>query len=297
VAASDATVLILGETGTGKDLIARAIHELSDRQQNKFVNLNCASIPTGLLESELFGHEKGAFTGAVSRKMGRMELADGGTLFLDEIGEVPLDIQPKLLRALQDREFERLGGTNTISVNVRMIVATNRHLADRVAKKLFRADLYYRINVFPIHLPALRERPADIPLLVRHFVEKAAIRLKRNPPEISPQVLDALNEWHWPGNVRELENFIERSILLSPGTILQSPIGELRTFQAHPRQAKSNENGTLEAVQRDRILRALRETRGVVAGSKGAAVRLAVKRSTLQSRIRKLGIKAEDYLS
>ncbi len=297
VASSDATVLVLGETGTGKDLIARAIHGMSPRRECNFIKLNCAAIPTGLLESELFGHEKGAFTGAVSRKVGRMEMADEGTLFLDEIGDIPLELQPKLLRALQDREFERLGGERTIEVNVRVIAATNRRLAESVAKKTFRADLYYRLSVFPIRIPALRDRRSDIPLLGRYFVDNAADRLKKGRLDIPLEVFAALERWHWPGNVRELENFMERSVLLSPGAVLQAPLGELRTQSAQAASApKPNGLWTLEGVQRERILRTLRETGGVVSGSSGAAVRLGLKRSTLQSRMQKLGITPKEYL-
>jgi formate hydrogenlyase transcriptional activator len=297
VARTDASVLIQGETGAGKDVIARTLHEMSGRSGKSFIKLNCASIPTGLLESELFGHEKGAFTGAVSQKVGRMEQADGGTLFLDEIGEIPLEVQPKLLRALQDREFERLGGTETLRVDVRLISATNRQLVECVANRLFRADLYYRINVFPIRVPPLRDRGGDISLLAQHFVERAAREAGRQPPQIPTEVLSALNAWYWPGNVRELENFMERSVLLSSGKTLRAPLEELKAslpqLSALP---KSLKDGSLRAMQREKILRTLRETGGVVGGSSGAAARLGMKRTTLQSRMQKLGITRDDYL-
>lgn len=289
VAPSDATVLILGETGTGKELIARAIHRMSLRKAAPFIKLNCAAIPTGLLESELFGHEKGAFTGAVRQKIGRVELADGGTLFLDEVGEIPLELQPKLLRVLEDQEFEHLGGTRTIKVNVRLLAATNRELAQSVATREFRSDLYYRLNVFPIHLPALRERDKDVALLVRYFVQKFARSMNKKIENIPVEAMNALANWHWPGNVRELENFIERSVILSEGTTLGAPLAELLP-QAPPRS-----NVTLETMEREHILHVLRETGGVIAGVRGAAARLGMKRTTLQSRMQKLGITREDY--
>ncbi len=289
VAPSDATVLILGETGTGKELIARAIHRMSSRKAAPFIKLNCAAIPTGLLESELFGHEKGAFTGAIRQKIGRVELADGGTLFLDEVGEIPLELQPKLLRVLEDQEFEHLGGTRTIKVNVRLVAATNRELAQSVSIREFRSDLYYRLNVFPIHLPALRERDKDVALLVRYFVQKFARSMNKKIENIPVEAMNALANWHWPGNVRELENFIERSVILSEGTTLGAPLGELLS-QPSPRS-----NVTLETMEREHILHVLRETGGVIAGVRGAAARLGMKRTTLQSRMQKLGITREEY--
>jgi formate hydrogenlyase transcriptional activator len=292
VAASDATVLILGETGTGKGLIARAIHRTSKRKERSFMTLNCAAIPTGLLESELFGHERGAFTGAVSKKIGRLELADTGTLFLDEVGEIPLELQPKLLRVLQDQEFERLGGTRTTKVDMRLIAATNRDLAGSVAEKAFRSDLFYRLNVFPIRVPPLRERREDIPLLVRYFVQKFALRMGRGIETIPSETMDALINWHWPGNARELENFIERSVILTEGTALRAPLAEL---QANPNSG-SAEN-SFEGAERELIIRVLRETDGLISGPTGAAHRLGVKRTTLQSKIQRLGITRGDYSS
>jgi formate hydrogenlyase transcriptional activator len=290
VAPSDATVLILGETGTGKELIARAIHRMSSRKNANFIKLNCAAIPTGLLESELFGHEKGAFTGAVSQKIGRLELADKGTLFLDEVGEIRLEMQPKLLRVLQDQEFERLGSTRTIRVNVRIIAATNRDLAQSIASREFRSDLYYRLGVFPIRMPALMERKQDIPLLVRYFVQDFARRMKKQIEIIPAETMNALVNWTWPGNVRELENIIERSVILSQGPILTVPLGELSLSEQH-----SFNDGTLESLRRETIIRVLRETGGVLSGPHGAAARLGLKRTTLQSRIQKLGISQEEY--
>jgi formate hydrogenlyase transcriptional activator len=287
VAPSDATALILGETGTGKELVARAIHRLSRRHDRNFVKLNCAAIPTGLLESELFGHEKGAFTGAVARKMGRMELADGGTLFLDEIGEIPLEVQPKLLRILQDQEFERLGSTRTLKVNVRVIAATNRDLARSVSERQFRHDLFYRINVFPIRLPALRERREDIPFLVRHFVRQFAARMGRHIETIPSETMKALTDWSWPGNVRELENLMERSLILSEGPTLRVPLLELHDPASAPVEPRDH---TLDRAERDHILRALQETGGVLSGPDGAAKRLGLKRTTLQSKMTRLGI-------
>ncbi|HXZ40434.1 MAG TPA: sigma 54-interacting transcriptional regulator [Terriglobales bacterium] len=290
VAPSDATVLILGETGTGKELIARAIHRLSSRKNANFIKLNCAAIPTGLLESELFGHEKGAFTGAISQKIGRLELADKGTLFLDEVGEIPLELQPKLLRVLQDQEFERLGSTRTIKVDIRLIAATNRDLAQSVSKHEFRSDLFYRLHVFPLRMPPLRERSKDIPLLVRYFVQKFAKRMNRRIETIPAEAMHALQSWAWPGNVRELENFIERSVILSQGPTLSVPLAELQA-EHHSAQQDS----TLESLEREHILRVLRETGGVIAGLHGAAARLGMKRTTLQSRMQKLGITREEY--
>jgi formate hydrogenlyase transcriptional activator len=290
VAPSDATVLILGETGTGKELIARAIHRLSLRKDASFIKMNCAAIPTGLLESELFGHEKGAFTGAISQKIGRLELADRGTLFLDEVGEIPLELQPKLLRVLQDLEFERLGGTRTIKVNLRLIAATNRDLAKSVASNQFRSDLFYRLHVFPIRVPPLRERGRDIPLLVRYFVKKFSHRMGKPIETIPTEVMDALCRWNWPGNVRELENFIERAVILSKGKTLMAPLAELKSISSNPVH-----DSNLENLERQHILRVLQETGGVIAGVHGAAVRLGMKRTTLQSRMQKLGITREDY--
>jgi len=285
VAPSDATVLILGETGTGKELVARAIHQLSARSGGAFVQINCASIPSGLVESELFGFEKGAFTGALSQKMGRLELAHQGTLFLDEIGDLPLELQPKLLRAIQEREFERLGSTRTRKVDLRLITATNRDLAAMVADRSFRADLFYRLNVFPIHVPPLRERQEDIPVLVRYFTQKFAQSMHRPIDTIPTRAMEALQAWHWPGNIRELENVIERSVILSQGRELQVPVAELRERAEAPAPLPS-----LEQAEREHILRALRETGGRVGGKDGAAARLGLKRTTLQSRMGKLGI-------
>jgi formate hydrogenlyase transcriptional activator len=288
ISSSDATVLLLGETGTGKGLVAQAVHHSSKRSSRNFVTLNCAAIPTGLLESELFGHEKGAFTGAVTQKTGRLELADGGTLFLDEIGDIPLELQPKLLRVLQDHEFERLGSTRTIKVDLRLIAATNRDLTNSVAQKQFRSDLFYRLNVFPIRLPALRERSADIPLLVRHFVKKFSVEMGRVIESIPDETMNALTQWQWPGNVRELENFIERSVILTEGSALWVPIEELRAQTLQIEQS-------LEQREREHIICILRETGGTIAGHAGAARRLGLKRTTLQSKMQKLGITREDY--
>jgi formate hydrogenlyase transcriptional activator len=292
VAATDVTVLILGETGTGKDLIARAIHDLSARSQRSMIKLNCAAIPTGLLESELFGHEKGAFTGAIAQKIGRLELAHQGTFFLDEVGDLPLELQPKILRALQEKEIERLGGTRTIPVNVRLIAATNRDLAKMVADREFRSDLYYRLRVFPVTLPALRERREDIPLLVRYFVDKHARSLNKRIETIPSDVMKALTRWNWPGNIRELENFVERAVILSSGPYLRAPLAELETAE----EADATEAVTLESADRDHILRVLRESKGVIAGPSGAAARLGLKRTTLNSKMKKLGIERKDYI-
>jgi len=285
VAPSDATVLLLGETGTGKELIARAVHSLSPRAERSFVQINCASIPLGLMESELFGHEKGAFTGAIAQKMGRLELAHQGTLFLDEIGDLPLELQPKLLRALQEREFERLGGTRSRKVDLRLIAATNRDLAGMVERREFRADLYYRLNVFPIRVPPLRERKEDIPSLVRYFTQKFAHRMHRPIETIPTRAMEALVAWDWPGNIRELENFIERSVILSQGRELQIPQAEIAA--PHPAAAAAE---TLEDAEREHIRKALEATRGKVGGPAGAAARLGMKRTTLQSRMKKLGL-------
>jgi len=291
VAPSDSTVLLLGETGTGKELIARAIHERSRRRDRTLVKLNCAAIPTGLLESELFGHERGAFTGAIAQKVGRLELADQGTLFLDEVGDIPIEIQPKLLRALQEREFERLGSTRTKQVDVRLVAATNRDLEKMMEDREFRSDLYYRLNVFPIRIPPLRERPEDIPLLVRYFAQKYSRRMQKQIESIPPAALKKLSSWYWPGNIRELENFIERSVILTRGAALQAPITELGRKGRHAPVA-----GTREANERDEIVRFLKMTNGRVAGPDGAAARMDVKRTTLISRMKRLGIDPQKVL-
>jgi formate hydrogenlyase transcriptional activator len=288
VAPTDSSVLIMGETGTGKELVARAIHNLSGRRGRSFVKLNCAAIPLGLLESELFGHEKGAFTGAIAQKTGRFELANKGTLFLDEVGDIPLELQAKLLRVLQEREFERLGSNHTHKVDVRLIAATHRDLPAMVKQGTFREDLYYRLKVFPIHIPALRQRTEDIPNLVRHFVEFYARRMDKRIEEIPSETMGALVRYRWPGNVRELQNFIERAMILSPHTVLRAPISELEPFSTHK---GSNPPLTgLEDLERDHILRALDASDGVVGGPKGAAERLGMKRTTLVSKMQKLGI-------
>jgi formate hydrogenlyase transcriptional activator len=279
-------VLLLGETGTGKELIGRAIHDRSKRKDRTFVKLNCAAIPTGLLESELFGHERGAFTGAISQKIGRLELADQGSLFLDEVGDIPLEIQPKLLRALQEREFERLGSTHTKKVNIRLVAATNRDLEEMVENREFRSDLYYRLNVFPIRIPPLRERPEDIPLLVRYFAQKYGRRMEKKIESVAPAAMKKLSVWHWPGNIRELENFIERSVILSHGSALQVPIGELGGGNGKATPVP----GSREAEEREEIVRILKATKGRVAGEEGAAARMGLKRTTLISRMKKLGI-------
>jgi formate hydrogenlyase transcriptional activator len=284
VAPTESTVLILGETGSGKELVARAIHDLSSRRQGTFVKLNCAAIPTGLLESEMFGHEKGAFTGAIAQRIGRFELAHRGTMFLDEVGEIPLELQTKLLRVLQEREFERLGSSRTIRTDARLVAATNRDLAAMVEERLFRADLYYRLNVFPITVPPLRDRPEDIPLLVRYFVQQYARRMNRRILTIPAQSMQALERYHWPGNIRELQNFIERAVIISPGPVLQAPVRELK------RGGTAAGAVTLEAAEREAIRRALRDSAGRVGGQRGAAARLGMKRTTLQSKMRKLGI-------
>jgi formate hydrogenlyase transcriptional activator len=303
-------VLLLGETGTGKELFARAIHNLSPRRDRTFVKINCAAIPSGLLESELFGHERGAFTGAISQKIGRFELADRGTLFLDEVGDLPLELQPKLLRVLQEQEFERLGGNRTQRVDVRVVAATNVELSQRVAERAFRSDLYYRLNVFPIQVPALRERPEDIPLLVRYFVQRFSSQLNKDVEYIPADAMDALAHYSWPGNVRELENLLERAVLLSPGRELRVPVTELKStatsstapgadsspsfasFTSLNSSASSNSAiSTLEEAERQHILRALKQTQWRIAGPKGAAVLLDMKRTTLQARMRKLGIR------
>ncbi len=285
VAPSDSTVLLLGETGTGKELIARAIHERSRRKERTFVKLNCAAIPTGLLESELFGHERGAFTGAIAQKIGRLELADQGSLFLDEVGDIPIEIQPKLLRALQEREFERLGSNRTKKVDVRLVAATNRDLEQMMENREFRSDLYYRLNVFPIRIPPLRERPEDIPLLVRYFTQKYGRLMNKEIESIPAAAMRKLSSWHWPGNIRELENFIERSVILTHGTALQAPIAELSNNGRTTPVA-----GTREANERDEMVRILKITNGRVAGPDGAAARMGLKRTTLIARMKKLGV-------
>ena len=296
VAPTDATVLIQGETGTGKELLARAVHRLSPRSERTFVKLNCAAIPAGLIESELFGHEKGAFTGAIARKIGRLELAHQGTLFLDEIGELPLDLQPKLLRALQEREIERVGGTQPIPIDVRLIAATNRDLAKMVAEKQFRSDLFYRLKVFPVFAPPLRDRAADIPTLVRHFVSRHARRMGKTIETIPPEAMEALVAWKWPGNIRELENFLERAVILTRGTVLHVPTTELEGIPEEEDDESAPANPTLVAAERETILRALREAKGVIGGPGGAADRLGLKRTTLNSKIKKLGIERSDYM-
>ena len=286
VAPTDSTVLIQGETGTGKELIARAIHNLSARNKSSFVKFNCAAIPAGLIESELLGHERGAFTGAIAQKLGRFELADKGSLFLDEIGEIPLEMQPKLLRVLQEKEFERLGGTRTLHADVRLVAATNRDLQQMVHDREFRADLFYRLNVFPVTVPPLRDRTEDIPLLVRYFVQTISRRMNRVITTIPSEAMEALVKYPWPGNIRELQNLIERAVILSPAEVLRVPIAELKAVAA----STSPSSGSLETVAREHILRALKDTRGVIGGPNGAAARLGMKRTTLQSRMQKFGI-------
>jgi formate hydrogenlyase transcriptional activator len=298
VAPTDSTVLIYGETGTGKELIARAIHDLSPRRSKPFVKLNCAAIPTGLLESELFGHEKGAFTGAIAQRIGRFEVANGGTIFLDEIGEIPLELQTKLLRVLQEREFERLGSSRTLRTDARLIAATNRDLEAMVSEQKFRSDLFFRLNVFPVHVPALRERHGDIPVLVRHFTQQFSRRINRVIETIPSAAMDALCRYHWPGNIRELQNVIERAVIISPGPVLSVDVSDLKFPKAGPRAEKpaspKSTNGALhhvlEETERQQILKALKECNWVVAGPNGAAAHLAMKRSTLQLRMQKLGI-------
>jgi formate hydrogenlyase transcriptional activator len=298
VAPTDSTVLIYGETGTGKELIARAIHDLSPRRSKPFVKLNCAAIPTGLLESELFGHEKGAFTGAIAQRIGRFEVANGGTIFLDEIGEVPLELQTKLLRVLQEREFERLGSSHTLRTDARLIAATNRDLEEMVSEQKFRSDLYFRLNVFPVHVPPLRERQGDIPLLVRHFTQQFSRRMKKVMDTIPSEAMDALCRYHWPGNIRELQNVIERAVIISTGPALRVDVSDLKFRKAGVpvEEATSPKltNGTLQNVlketQRQQILKALKECNWVVSGPGGAAAHLGMKRSTLQLRMQKLGI-------
>jgi formate hydrogenlyase transcriptional activator len=290
VAPTDSAVLILGETGTGKELMARAIHDMSGRKDRAFVKMNCAAIPTGLLESELFGHEKGAFTGAVSQRIGRYELADQGTLFLEEVGDIPSELQPKLLRVLQEQEFERLGSAKTQKVNVRLVAATNVDLEQMVQEKKFRSDLFYRLNVFPIRIPPLRERREDIPVLVRHFVNQASKRLKKDIASIPTGVMEALTRAPWPGNIRELEHFIERMVILSKGNVLPMAPGVLDSQEPFPSPKPKSGNVLLEG-ERETILRALRESNWVVAGRDGAAARLGLKRSTLQYKMRRFDLR------
>jgi len=292
VAPNDATVLLIGETGTGKELIARALHNRSSRRDRPFVRVNCAAIPSGLLESELFGHERGSFTGAIARKIGRFEMAHGGTIFLDEIGDIPAELQPKLLRVLQEQEFERLGSTQTIRVNVRVVAATSRNLPQMVADRQFRGDLYYRLNVFPIRLPALRERMEDIPLLVRYFTARYATRMQKSVDQVSIKAMNELPQYSWPGNVRELQNFIERAVILSPGKVLRLPLSELNQHNSLadiPGQSPGSRL-TLKDANREHIIQALAETNWIIGGLKGAAARLGLKRTTLISKMQRLGI-------
>ena len=293
VAPTDSTVLLLGETGTGKELVAHALHNRSSRRDRPFVRVNCAAIPSGLLESELFGHERGAFTGAIAQKIGRFELANGGTLFLDEIGDIPVELQPKLLRVLQEQEFERLGSTRTLRVNVRVVSATSRNLPQMVANREFRGDLYYRLNVFPIRLPALRERSEDIPLLVNHFAQSFAQRMQKSIDHVSMESMNALLGYAWPGNVRELQNLIERAVILSPGKLLRVPVSELNeTNSPKDIQGQSADSRvvTLKDAEREHIIQALAETNWIIGGIKGAAARLGLKRTTLASKMRRMGI-------
>ena len=302
VAPTDSTVIIYGETGTGKELIARALHNLSSRHARAFVKLNCAAIPTGLLESELFGHERGAFTGAIAQRIGRFELANQGSIFLDEIGEIPLELQPKLLRVLQEREFERLGATRTLRSDARLIAATNRDLEELVQEQKFRPDLYYRLNVFPIRVPALRERPEDIPLLVRHFVQQLSRRLGKTIDAIAPEAMNALTKYPWPGNIRELQNVIERAVILTKGTLLNVAVDDLRVPNGHSNplavapsgdlpSPSRNMRESLDDAERQQIIAALEQANWTVAGPNGAAALLGMKRSTLQSRMQKLAIR------
>ncbi len=295
VAGTDATVLLMGETGTGKELIARLIHNHSSRRDHTFVKLNCAAVPSGLMESDLFGHERGAFTGAVATKVGRFELAHRGSLFLDEVGDIPLDLQPKLLRVLQEKEFERLGSTRTLKVDVRLIAATNRDLSQMVANREFREDLYYRLAVFPIHLPALRERREDIPLLVEYLVGRYAHRMKKRIREIPTRAMEAMTTWSWPGNIRELQNFIERAVILTRGDSLEVPLEELPSLRTDRDSTHTSKTLNLREVEREAILEALRKTNGRVSGPGGAAALLGLKRTTLQSRMRVLNIRPSDH--
>ena len=296
VAPTDSGVLIQGETGTGKELIAQAIHNRSARRDRPFIKVNCAAIPSGLLESELFGHEKGAFTGAITRKPGRFELADKGTLFLDEVGDIPLELQAKLLRVLQEHEFERLGSTRTQQVDVRVVAATHRDLKQMVQAGTFRGDLYYRIHVFPLAVPPLRHRREDIPLIVRHFVGKYSQRMNRDIETISTRTMEVLTNYAWPGNVRELQNFIERAVILSPGTSLHAPLDELTQETVEGSQTQQTHLSTFEEMEREHVLRALKESNWVTGGPKGAAAKLGMKRTTLAYRIRKLGIPVRPQL-
>jgi formate hydrogenlyase transcriptional activator len=293
VAPTDSGVLIRGETGTGKELIAQAVHDRSGRRDRPFIKVNCAAIPSGLLESELFGHEKGAFTGAIMRKPGRFELADKGTLFLDEVGDIPLELQAKLLRVLQEREFERLGSTRTQQVDVRMIAATHRDLKQMVEEGTFRSDLYYRLHVFPLTVPSLRDRREDIPFIVRHFVDKYSRRMNRHIETISPHIMEVLRDYAWPGNVRELQNFIERAVILSPGKSLHAPLDELTQETVH---SSLTHLSALDQMEREHVLRALKESNWITGGPKGAAAKLGMKRTTLAYRIRKLGIPVRPQL-
>jgi formate hydrogenlyase transcriptional activator len=287
VAPTDSNVLIRGETGTGKELVARAIHNLSARRDRPLIKLNCAAIPSGLLESELFGYEKGAFTGAVMRKAGRFEIADKGTLFLDEVGDIPLELQPKLLRVLQEHEFERLGSARTQQVDVRIVAATHRDLREMIEDGEFRSDLFYRLHVFPLAVPPLRERREDIPLLVRHYVERFSRRMKRQIETIPSRTMEAITNYSWPGNVRELQNFIERAVIVSSGTALRAPVGELKEVSV---RSPDPELSSLKEVEREYVMRAMRKSNWVIGGPNGAAARLGMKRTTLAYRIRKLNI-------
>jgi formate hydrogenlyase transcriptional activator len=294
VAPTDSTVLLLGETGTGKELLARAVHDLSQRRERSFVRMSVAALPASLLESELFGHEKGAFTGATTSRAGRLAIANRGTLFLDEVGDIPSEVQPKLLRVIQEREFERLGSTRTVQVDVRIVAATNRDLERMVEEGSFRSDLYYRLNVFPITVPPLRERAEDIPALANHFVAQCSRRMGRQAPAIPDAAVRALKEWNWPGNIRELQNVIERAVILSPDTTLVLPLQDIQPRS--PRTASTPKADlTFHDAERDAILRALRESAGVIAGPKGAAARLGLRRTTLQSKMRRLGIRRPSY--
>ena len=294
VAPTDSTVLLLGETGTGKELLARAIHDLSQRRERNFVRMSVAALPASLLESELFGHEKGAFTGATTSRAGRLEIANRGTLFLDEVGDIPSEVQPKLLRVLQEREFERLGSTRTVHVDVRIVAATNRDLERMVEEGSFRSDLYYRLNVFPITVPPLRERAEDIPALAQHFVVQCARRMGRTPPIIPDAAMEALKLWKWPGNIRELQNVIERAVILSPDTTLVLPLQDIRPRT--PRAASGPKSVvTFVDAEKEAILGALRESGGVIAGPAGAAARLGLRRTTLQSKMRRLGIRRPSF--
>jgi formate hydrogenlyase transcriptional activator len=295
VASTDSTVLLLGETGTGKELVARAIHKLSPRHERMFVRMSVAALPPSLFESELFGHEKGAFTGAVASRIGRLELAHRGTLFLDEVGDIPMEVQPKLLRVLQEREFERLGSTRTQRVDVRVVAATNRDLDRMVEEGTFRSDLYYRLNVFPIAIPPLRERVEDMPALALHFVQQCSRRLGRPIPSIPDGVMQSLKKWRWPGNIRELQNVIERAVIVSAGQTLAIPPQDLQSKSREAHSTGKAAPGTFQDAERETILGALRESGGVVAGPSGAAARLGLRRTTLQSKMRRLGIQRPSY--